>query len=200
MKNLFVLMLAAMVFVACNNDGDSETAIDFGALTHEEILTTKGGLDYLVSLGASYDRNALSKRLESETLDTRENQIWTLVDNDWQMDYAFGGGSSTIYLLQNATTLRACFLLGVQTKDGGLIDMAVYRDVKVVGDPFSQLLADLSGDWSVIAYVGDYVICERDNMWGSERIVAKFCNNRDEVLERYTVDYATIDPSLIIPE
>lgn len=199
LKSYLMVLLALLLCVGCSEEKSGEHEVDFSTLTHEELLTTKGGLDYLVSLGESFNQEVLIERLEKEVLDACENEQWYRVDGNWQKEYTLGGVGSTKFLSMGQSTVRACFMLSV-LMDGKVDDVKVYQDIPVRENPITNITTEIGGGWKIVAYVGDYVVFERAKEYGAARIVSKFYDNRDKVLVDYAIDYETIDHSAIFPE
>lgn len=66
MKKLFILLLATMVFVACEDDPNDAY---FEQLSLEELLTTGAGVDYLVRSSEAIDKDAVIGAVKDKVLD-----------------------------------------------------------------------------------------------------------------------------------
>lgn len=93
MKKLFVLMFAAMAFVACNDEVED---IDYSTWTVEELLTTGGGIDYLVSQTKEINYDELNERLKTEVLFYNRMSAFTQHDGTW-VEILLVGGCGGVY-------------------------------------------------------------------------------------------------------
>lgn len=205
--HLFGVLLAAFALVACE-ESDSETTIDFSALTHEELLLTEGGLEYLVSQGESYSVDALNKRLETETLSCSNfGTFWGYRQGCWMYCPVFGASRvidesiyskcGSEYTLIDEHTLRNCFNI-ITGHDGFRPTYEkFYVDLPVQGSAIETLLANELVNGKVLAYTDDYVIYEMDYEeygkvgvpFGFESVrvcrIGYFRDNRNEVLSEH---------------
>ena len=154
MKKLFVLMLATMTFVACN---DEEEFIDYSTWTVEELLTTGGGIDYLVSQTKEINYDELNERLKTEVLSYWLNPVFVLEKGVWMETWQDGGigGGCMVLMDDNAVAEMAGKMMA-----------------------WSKIVAYV-GDTLVIEY-------EHGDRRTPARFLAKFTDGREWVLNTYT--------------
>ena len=192
MKKLFILLLAAMTFVACN---DEEEFIDYSTWTVEELLATGGGIDYLVSQTKEINYDELNERLKTEVLSYWLNPVFVLEKGVWMETKMIGLGGGYMVLMED-NTFRECFQpeLGM-----ALAGMKVYRTY----DAYDNAVAEMAGKmmaWSkIVAYVGDTLVIEYEHgdRRTPARFLAKFTDGREWVLNTYTNNWD--DPASWMP-
>lgn len=192
MKKLFILLLAAMTFVACNEE---EEFIDYSTWTVEELLTTGGGIDYLVSQTKEINCDELNERLKTEVLSYCVNPVFVLQDGVWVETLMLGGVSGFMVLMED-NTFRHCYELEHAPKWGKLYQ---------THDAYDNAVAEMVGKmwaWAkIVAYVGDTLVIENDwKRYSDEkptRFLAKFTDGREWVLNTYTNNWD--DPASWMP-
>lgn len=197
-KYLFPL-LAACCLVACD-EADNETTIDFSALTHEELLATEGGLEYLVSQGESFDRTALNERLSKEVLLYFTGFLWYYENGKWHADFALGDWGAHYYVMADEGTMRKCAERYVKSSTSPVCG---YWSIDFQSDPLEAILTERGEEdheeYQVIAYCGKYVVFERQSQVFCSRYIATFEDTRSKMLDTYSVDFSTIPPSEFRP-
>ena len=192
MKKLFILLLATMTFVACN---DEEEFIDYSTWTVEELLTTGGGIDYLVSQTKEINYDELNERLKTEVLSYGLCKVFELEKGVWMEIWKDGGGAGCMVLMED-NTFRHCFELEHAPKWGKLYQ---------THDAYDNAVAEMVGKmwaWAkIVAYVGDTLVIENDwKRYSDEkptRFLAKFTDGREWVLNTYTNNWD--DPASWMP-
>lgn len=184
MKKLFVLMLAVMAFVACNDTPD----IDYSTWSVEELLTTGGGIDYLVSQTKEINYDELNERLKTEVLFYWLNPVFMLQDGVWVETRMLGFGGGYMVLMED-NTFRHCYEpdLGMH-----LAGMKVYRTYDAYDNAVAEMVGKMWGWARIVAYVGDTLVIENDwKRYSDEqptRFLVKFRNSRKKILESYIYD------------
>lgn len=79
MKKLFILLLAAMAFVACDDDPNDAY---FEQLSLEELLTTGAGVDFLVRTSESVDSNTIVESIKDKVFYVDRNEVF-VYDEGW---------------------------------------------------------------------------------------------------------------------
>lgn len=174
MKKLFILLFAAMAFVACNDEVED---IDYSTWTVEELLTTGGGIDYLVSQTKEINYDELNDRLKTEVLFYWANPVFKLQDGIWTKTWLDGISGGYMVLMED-NTFRACY-----EDEQTAIKYYIVHDA---GDNSVAEMARKMLGGRIVAYVGDTLVIEFD--WGGTptRYLAHFEDNREWVLKTYT--------------
>lgn len=180
MKKFLVVMLATMVFVACNNEAVDD--IDYSTWTVEELLTTGDGIDYLVKQSKEINFDELNNRLKTEVLSYCINPVFILQDGVWEKKWMVGGGGGYMVLMED-NTFRHCYELEHQPELGKLYETYSAGDNAVV-EMVGKMVA-----WSkIVAYVGDTLVCEYESYGIPTRFLAFVGPWRESVLSEYTHD------------
>ncbi len=190
MKKLFILLLAAMAFVACN---DEEEFIDYSTWTVEELLTTGGGIDYLVSQTKEINYDELNERLKTEVLSYCVNPVFVLQDGVWVETLMLGGVSGFMVLMED-NTFRHCYELEHAPKWGKL-----YQTHDAYDNAVAEMVGKMMAWAKIVAYVGDTLVIEYEHgdRRTPTRFFAKFTDGREWVLNTYTNNWD--DPASWMP-
>lgn len=190
MKKLFILLLAAMTFVACNEE---EEFIDYSTWTVEELLTTGGGIDYLVSQTKEINYNELNERLKTEVLSYCVNPVYVLQDGVWVETLMLGGVSGFMVLMED-NTFRHCYELEHAPKWGKL-----YQTHDAYDNAVAEMVGKMMAWAKIVAYVGDTLVIEYEHgdRRTPARFLAKFTDGREWVLNTYTNNWD--DPASWMP-
>ena len=193
MKKLFILLLAAMAFVACN---DEEEFIDYSTWTVEELLTTGGGIDYLVSQTKEINYDELNERLKTEVLSYCVNPVFVLEKGVWTETWQDGGIGGGYMVLMEDNTFRHCYELEYAPKWGKL-----YQTHDAYDNAVAEMVGKMMAWAKIVAYVGDTLVIENDwKRYSDEkptRFLAKFTDGREWVLNTYTNNWD--DPASWMP-
>ncbi|MBE6190243.1 MAG: hypothetical protein E7145_04800 [Rikenellaceae bacterium] len=189
MKKLFILLLAAMAFVACN---DEEEFIDYSTWTVEELLATGGGIDYLVSQTKEINYDELNERLKTEVLSYCMNPVFVLQDGVWVETLMIGSGAGCMVLMED-NTFRHCFELEHAPKWGKL-----YRTHDAGDNAIVEMVRAMCAD-KIVAYAGDTLVIEYEitDYKIPTRFLAHFYDGREWVLNTYTNNWD--DPASWMP-
>ncbi len=179
MKKLFILLLAAMAFVACNDEVED---IDYSTWTVEELLTTGGGIDYLVSQTKEINYDELNDRLKTEVLSYSLYHIFKLQDGIWTKTWLDGIGGGYMVLMED-NTFRHCFELEHQPELGKL-----YRTHDAGDNAVAEMVGKMVAWSKIVAYAGDTLVIEYEHgdSRTPARFLARFADCREWVLNKYT--------------
>ncbi len=191
MKKLFILLLAAMAFVACNEEKEF---IDYSTWTVEELLTTGGGIDYLVSQTKKINYDELNERLKTEVLFYNDSRIYTKRDDVWTTAMVDGNLYPCFVLMEN-NTFRMCFEVEHEPMWGML-----YRTYNVGDNAVVEMVEQMDAGAKIVAYIGDTLVVEY--YWNGDsnmltRALAYFADCREWVLNTYTNNWD--DPASWMP-
>ena len=191
MKKLFILLLATMAFAACN---DEEGFIDYSTWTVEELLTTGGGIDYLVSQTKEINYDELNERLKTEVLFYNDSRIYTKRDDVWTTAMVDGNLCPCFVLMEN-NTFRMCFEVEHAPMWGML-----YRTYNVGDNAVVEMVEQMDAGAKIVAYIGDTLVVEY--YWNGDsnmltRALAYFADCRESVLNTYTNNWD--DPASWMP-
>ena len=189
MKKLFILLLAAMAFVACN---DEEEFIDYSTWTVEELLTTGGGIDYLVSQTKEINYDELNERLKTEVLSYGRYKVFELEKGVWMEIWKDGAGAGCMVLMED-NTFRHCFELEHAPMWGKL-----YRTHDAGDNAIVEMVRAMCAD-KIVAYAGDTLVLEYEisDYKIPTRFLAHFSDGREWVLNTYTNNWD--DPASWMP-
>ena len=181
MKKYFLILLAAMALVSCD-DMFSSDEVDYSTMTIEELLQTGGGIDYLVKQSKEINFDELNERLKTEVLSYSDHNIFELQDGVWVKVMMDGGGGGYMVLMED-NTFRHCYELEHQPELGKLYETYSAGDNAVV-EMVGKMVA-----WSkIVAYVGDTLVCEYESYGIPTRFLAFIGPWRESVLSEYTHD------------
>lgn len=177
MKKLFVLMLAAMAFVACDDDPNDAY---FEQLSLEELLTTGAGVDYLVRSSEAIDKDAVIGAVNDKVLDVVGHERFRY-DDGWFTENLYGGGSS-YYLIWDDFTMYSCGIYW------GTLS-ATYTKIEHDGDHYAALMRQFGKDAQVVVFVENVLIIQYHDDYGRFiRQIAYIEDRRDEIIENFLKD------------
>ncbi len=191
MKKLFILLLAAMTFVACNEEElDMEY---YSQLPPEELITTGGGIEYIVRAYGNVDQAALNTMLQTYALHSQ--LIYWKSSKGWYEPELLGN-TPVVYMLDQEEQLRICMKQPIPKtlKDGSKV-YTFYIPLVHEGNPIAAI-ADYStvGLGRIVAHYDKIVVFQYTDEYGREtRQVYQFMNDREEFLNNY---YDATDESL----
>lgn len=177
MKKLFVLILAAMTFVACEDDPNDAY---FEQLSLEELLTTGAGVDYLVRSSEAIDKDAVIGAVKDKVLDVVGHERFRY-DDGWFTEDLYGTGSS-YYLIWDDFTMYRCGI------NWGTL-RATYTKIAHDGNHYAALMRQFGKDAEVVAFVENVLIIQYHDDYGRFiRQIAYIEDRRDKVIETYLKD------------
>lgn len=180
-----------MAFVACN---DEEEFIDYSTWSVEELLTTGGGIDYLVSQTKEINYEELNERLKTEVLSYCVNPVFVLQDGVWVETLMSGAGAGCMVLMED-NTFRHCFELEHAPTWGKL-----YQTHDAYDNAVAEMVGKMMAWAKIVAYAGDTLVIEYEHgdRRTPTRFLAHFYDGREWVLNTYTNNWD--DPASWMPK
>ena len=177
MKKLFVLMLAAMVFVACE---DNPNDAYFEQLSLEELLSTGGGVDFLVRSSGTIDEDTVIEAIQDNVLDVNRNDIF-MYDEGWSTPVLNGAGAS-YWVIWNDNSIYCCW-------DNHIDDSPNKYKIEHDGDHYAALMRQFGKDAQVVVFVENVLIIQYHDDYGRFiRQIAYIRDCRDRIVEIYLKD------------
>lgn len=177
MKKLFVLMLAAMTFVACDDDPNDAY---FEQLSLEELLTTGAGVDFLVRTSESVDSDAIVGFIKDNVFYVDRNEVF-VYDEGWGNPLLNGAGSSYT-LIWDDYTIYKCWWNFAESCES-------YRKIEHEGDHYAALMREFGKDAQVVAFVENVLIIQYHDDYGRFiRQIAYIRDSRDEIIDKFLKD------------
>ena len=181
MKKYFLILLAAMALVSCD-DMFSSDEVDYSTMTIEELLQTGDGIDYLVKQSKEINFDELNERLKTEVLSYCINPVFILQDGVWEKKWMVGGGGGYMVLMED-NTFRHCYELEHQPELG-----KIYKTYSAGDNAVVEMVGKMVPWSKIVAYVGDTLVCEYESYWSPTRFLAFIGPWRESVLSEYTHD------------
>lgn len=182
MKKLFVLMLAAMVFVACE---DNPNDAYFEQLSLEELLSTGGGVDFLVRRSEVIDGDNVIDAIKDKVLNVDRNEIF-MYDEGWSTPDLIGG-VTVYFVIWDDNSIYSCWTSDYPSDESGytLKRLKIAHD----GDHYAALMRQFGKDAEVVAFVENVLIIQYHDDYGRFiRQIAYIRDSRDRIVEIYLKD------------
>lgn len=182
MKKLFILLAVAIGFVACSE----EDTTNFAEIPVEEVLTMKGGIDWLIKQKDAVNWAEFNEDMQyyaykidksSRLKDIGESK-WTSI-SDW-----VGGLPLSHFLFLDDHTLRTCF----HDSTGNFVSKFLYQDVPYVLDEANSVLSYSVNDLSFLYYQEGVLIVEVLIQNSVFQFVYTTNQTRQEMMDRYATE------------
>ena len=177
MKKLFILLLATMAFVACEDDPNDAY---FEQLSLEELLTTGAGVDFLVRTSESVDSNTIVESIKDKVFYVDRNEVF-VYDEGWGNPLLNGAGASYT-LFWDDYTIYKCWWNFAENCES-------YRKIEHDGDHYAALMRQFGKDAQVVVFVENVLIIQYHDDYGRFiRQIAYIEDRRDEIIEKFLKD------------
>lgn len=182
MKKLFILLLIVIAFVACNNEAVDD--IDYSTWTVEELLTTGGGIDYLVSQSKEINYDELNNRLKTEVLGYNDHIKYIKRDGVWSGE-KINGNICPFFVLMENNTFRMCYEPSHDWSRG-----KGYKTYDAHDNAVAEMVGKMEARAKIKAYAGNAIVIEFYSGYGYPcRAIATFRNLREQMLNEYVRDF-----------
>ena len=184
MKKLITLLVALVAFFACNTE--EEPAIDYSTWTNEELLADPNGIDYLVKHAGPVDHDALYELFQRFVLVEPDSHSWFgFRGGQWHQELIDGPGFGIpCYVAMGDDIYRKCYMMAI-----GHRIFPAFEEWSMPERPIDAIIKHTFPKSRIAAVVDRIIIVDVLDKPNPTRVLYRFTDTREDVLETYTFDW-----------